>query len=507
MEPRTRHGTWHNDDLRSTRRSDAGRSKTWWRHHPILLVFCVALILRGAAILLLPFIFDDSPVLDDITYSTMAKDVSTGSTEHWDAHTTSLYNRTATLTLPLSLLYSTFGPHQLVGQIFIALIGALTAAAATRLSMEMMPTMWALGTGVILALLPSQVLWSSLVLKDPLVWLVLITLALIIAAASRTTVWNLMFLGIATVTTLLLLAHLRQHTLVVACLAVALSAWFGIKATRLSRGLGALLIGISVPWILGLGPAGIHFIQSGASSLEALRVVNAIGARSAFVAAPDQRERERSDNLARELGVPTELVGSIDDELSEGSLHTKEITRISRQHGVEEEDVRRIASELGRRTPNETAAPASTTDEESTLDPNLRHLPRGLVVMVLEPIPGRATESTSNRLAQFEAVVWYPILALALLGLPLLLRRLDVMAFPLLAGGGVLVMYALSEGNIGTAYRHRGEFVWVVAVAAAAGAMQLKVWLDRRQAPDRTASRSYHSTNLATPSRTEKTGE
>jgi hypothetical protein len=41
--------------------------------------------------------------------------------------------------------------------------------------------------------------------------------------------------------------------------------------------------------------------------------------------------------------------------------------------------------------------------------------------------------------------------------------------FPILVGGGILVMYALTEGNIGTAYRHRGEFVWVVAILGSSG--------------------------------------
>ena len=39
-----------------------------------------------------------------------------------------------------------------------------------------------------------------------------------------------------------------------------------------------------------------------------------------------------------------------------------------------------------------------------------------------------------------------------------------MLAFPVLAGAATLAMYGLTEGNLGTAYRHRGEFVWVVAL-------------------------------------------
>jgi hypothetical protein len=52
-------------------------------------------------------------------------------------------------------------------------------------------------------------------------------------------------------------------------------------------------------------------------------------------------------------------------------------------------------------------------------------------------------------------------------------KRLRVTLFPLVAGSGVLALYALAEGNIGTAFRHRGEFVWVVALLAAMGAFRI----------------------------------
>jgi hypothetical protein len=44
-----------------------------------------------------------------------------------------------------------------------------------------------------------------------------------------------------------------------------------------------------------------------------------------------------------------------------------------------------------------------------------------------------------------------------------------VLAFPLLVGGALVCMWALVDGNIGTAFRHRGEIVWAVVVLAAHG--------------------------------------
>lgn len=58
-------------------------------------------------------------------------------------------------------------------------------------------------------------------------------------------------------------------------------------------------------------------------------------------------------------------------------------------------------------------------------------------------------------------------------------RRRGEMAFPLIAGTGVLVAYALGEGNFGTAYRHLGELVSAVALAAVTGAAAIRERLAR----------------------------
>jgi hypothetical protein len=89
-------------------------------------------------------------------------------------------------------------------------------------------------------------------------------------------------------------------------------------------------------------------------------------------------------------------------------------------------------------------------------------------------------------MARLETIVWYPLLALALIGLSTVWRNRRVLAFPVVAGGAIMVMYALSEGNLGTAYRHRGEFVWVIALLAALGAERIAVWR-RRARPSETA--------------------
>lgn len=98
--------------------------------------------------------------------------------------------------------------------------------------------------------------------------------------------------------------------------------------------------------------------------------------------------------------------------------------------------------------------------------------------MLFEPVPWRQTTSANMSFARWESIIWYPLVVLAAIGVVVARRRLLTLAFALLVGAGMLLVYALAEGNIGTAYRHRGEFVWVVALFAGFG---LEYLLDRRE--------------------------
>ena len=103
--------------------------------------------------------------------------------------------------------------------------------------------------------------------------------------------------------------------------------------------------------------------------------------------------------------------------------------------------------------------------------------------MLAEPYPVPSTlHNRRLMLALAENIVWWPLLLLAFVGMVEVRRHRRVLVFPLLAGGAIVLLYALSEGNIGTAFRHRGEIVWAVAVLAAFGAKRLHMTRERQQA-------------------------
>jgi hypothetical protein len=408
--------------------------------HPLLTVFTVALVVRIVIAVALSSSFSGTLVLDNSTYHQMAVDQASENVAGWDDQTYQLYGSTAAFMFPVTVLYELFGPDPLVGQMFVALLGSAAALLVGRLALEFSETRWAIVAGLTVALLPSQAFWSSMLMKDASVWFALTGLALGAAVASRATGRQLFIAMIPAAACLLMLSYLRLHTLVVASLAFMLTSFFGIKKGRLVRIGTSLVLGVTIPWVFGgIGPAGFSLITNH-GSLEERRFFNAQGAATAIVPADGR-----------------------DEPVGQPAPQREKETGASRSR-AEESDT----------DPNQTSSPPWLSDSaESPLDPNLRHVPRGLSVMLLEPFPLPFEGSISLRLARLESLLWYPLLLLGLVGLWKVRPYVRQMAFPVLAGGGILIVYALSEGNVGTAHRHRGEFVWAIALLAVLGLRHL----------------------------------
>lgn len=408
----------------------AQRRRPFVLRHPVVSVLLLALTLRATTALALHTFFGGAVFADDSTYVLLATQVAAGRTAVWDDYTRTLYASTLTYTAPLAAVFSLLGPSVLLGQLLTACFGAASAALTTRCAVELLPVRWALAAGATVALVPSQVLFSSLVLKDAAVWAVLAGLAAAMAVLGRSTGRRVVLPLLVVTALLLLLGHLRIHTLVAAAWAVGLAAVFGVAAWRGRRLAAVLIVAVVVPWFLALGPAGLGLVLDAQGTLETRRQNNAAGAATAYV--PPARPARPAPGAAA-----TPKPSPAPDA--------------------------------------EPASPPITDDEAGSAVADLRHLPRGLTVMLLEPLPGN--DQLSNRRVQLafaENLVWWPLLALAAVGLALGRSQLRVLAFPALSAGAIAVLYALSEGNFGTAFRHRGEIVWAVALLAWSGAHALR---------------------------------
>lgn len=462
--------------------------------HPIASVFLAALAVRLVIAVFLSSYFSGTLVFDDTTYHEMAAQKAADQTAHWDQFTHTLYWSTAAFTVPVTYLYKIFGPEAIAAQIYIALLGAATAALAALLALEILQVRWALFVGAIVAFLPSQAFWSAMLMKDAPVWIVLSCLAVLVAVGNRSTGWKLVAIGIGCALMLALLSYLRPHTLVVASWAVMIAAIAGSKLAKWPRIAGAAAIGLLVPLLVGdIGLGGLSLVTN-AGALEDRRFLNAQGANTAVVdtdAAPPgsdlvplEVQKEASGLEGEAEGAETKandfLARAEELEASGGVTQPRAPKALARAARLRARAARLAAKAAALRT---AAAQALVSAQrpiplgDAPLDPDIAHLPRGLSVMLLEPFPLPFSGSPSLRMARAEAIFWYPVLGLALYGLWLARKHLRVLAFPLLAAGGIVVMYALSEGNVGTAHRHRGEFVWAVALLAGLGAKRL--W-DRR---------------------------
>jgi hypothetical protein len=113
----------------------------------------------------------------------------------------------------------------------------------------------------------------------------------------------------------------------------------------------------------------------------------------------------------------------------------------------------------------------------STYQAAVRYLPVGLAYFVLAPFPWQ-TGSRLQMSTMLEQPIWYAALALGLWGLlSAVSRRVPVgLALPALLLPA-LAFYALVMSNVGTAYRNRAQFMPMVFVYAAEGAL---AWRARR---------------------------
>ena len=445
---------------------------------PLLFVLVVALAVRVFIAVVLTRYFSGTLVLDDTTYHFLAQQMAEGQAGTWDNFIHGLYWSTASFTVPVTFLYKVFGPLPIVGQLFAAVMGTFAAVFVTRLALEFLAPRWALVAGMIVALLPSQAFWSSMLMKDASVWFALTGLGAAVAAAAQATGKRLALLGVLAASLLLMLTYLRLHTLVVAVWALMIAAFFSGKQARAARITGALFLAIMIPWIFGaIGPAGVSLIMNH-GSLEERRFENAQGAKTAIVPTGAQgvevddievaQLEQRATQLEQRATQLEQRATKVEDS---DEVRAEELRREVRALNAKVEAVRAKIKAV--EPPDNEAIPSVPAGGDGSLNPNLSHLPRGLSVMLLEPFPLPFEGSASLRLARLESLLWYPLLVFAAVGLWHARSHLRALLFPIMAGSGILIMYALSEGNIGTAHRHRGELVWIVALLAAFGMSKL----------------------------------
>lgn len=436
--------------------------RQWFVGHPLLGVAVMASVARLTAVIVLGPFRPGVVVPDEAQYLDLAESVASGrGAEAWQpGYGQSLYDATATFMRPLSALTWAFGPHQLSGQLLAALFGVIAAVLTTVLAMRLVRPRLALAAGLIVALMPSQVFWSSVVLRESMVWASLALLALAVTmAASCTSRRGLLLPGMLAFATLYGLSDLREQTAVVAAWSIVLAALVIRGRHPVLLGAGALAIALAAPAFTGLGPAGITLVESAVPRLAVIRANMSLGASSSII---------KTTPITPPRPVPS--AASSGSPTGPGAA-----TGSGRPPG----------GQTGASPPPPGEAVVGTASGQrflvdDTSAASLSALPRGLLAVTVRPYPWEATPNAQVLLAKVENVSWAALYLLAIIGAATSWRLRQITAFPIISTGAVLLVAAVTQGNLGTAFRHRGQVLWALALLAALGLQQLVDWRRRR---------------------------
>lgn len=415
--------------------------------HPVLFSFALALSLRWLLVGILRTTVGLHVFGDEWYFADIAQSVAEGDRSWWSPYDHDVYRTMRSFLLPLALLFRAFGAHTVVAPILVAVLGAGAAALVAMMAVRLWGPRWGLVAGSLVALLPSQIFFSSVTLREAQSWLLLTAAVLLYwkaGEATRHTAW--VQWAALTAGVLVMLAYLRPHTFLATCWALALASVWAVRVADWRRTAAWLLVAVLFPLWFGLGVAGVPFLLRQGRP-ENRRMANALGARTSVVAVVPS---------ATEDAGPPSGYGPADGDI----VVTPRAAEPQRSPTP---------------TPGAVGEPAAPSQQPE----GLAYLPRGLTVFLLEPLPWR-TGSVSVRLAKAESLVWYPLLLLAVPGMWILARTRRELTAVVLLFGGLSVGYGMLEGNYGTAYRHRGEVVWTVCLAAVATLRWLHAkWLRR----------------------------
>jgi len=108
------------------------------------------------------------------------------------------------------------------------------------------------------------------------------------------------------------------------------------------------------------------------------------------------------------------------------------------------------------------------------LPASLDALPQGIVAVTVRPLPWEAGASLGRVAASVESVFWLALFVLAAVGFWVRRRDLGAVAFPAALVVSAVLSGAVTQGNLGTAFRHRGQILWALAILSVAAAEHIR---------------------------------
>ena len=401
----------------------------------------------------------------------------------WFGYGESLFQSTRTFTIQIFLLFEIFGPSRFAAQCVAVLYGVLAAVLTVVVARLLVRPGYALGAGLVVALLPSQVAFSSTAIRESLIWCLLgLTIFFVFRSGRSERVLGSIGWMMATAGPIFLMSYLRIHS-------TLLIIWFlagGLLLkgrARLVRSLAVVLLVVLLPAFLGMGPGGVEYASASAKGLGTVRAVLAMSAESATAAGEPTPCFECLPISATEgpatvgPGMPAESANSAD-----GSTlgPTPGDARVVCEVGCEVlpslpgDILQRVADLNAANQKFIVDAEGRRIVLDNDLEATLASFPHGLVSVMLRPFPWEADGGFGRTAAALESPIWLLLILLSVVGLVANWRSSDEVILLVVQVALFTGAAAVTQGNLGTAFRHRGQVLVALAVLSMVGIEHLR---------------------------------
>ena len=419
---------------------------TYAVQRPVRAVLAVALLVRLLVLVAAGMVRDGVLIPDEVQYLELGALAASGRIEEFccGGYGPELYASTRFYMWQVHGLVSVFGPERWALQLLAIVYGSLTAVLVVLILQRLVSRSWALAGGVAIALWPSSVLHSIVVLRETLILAILASVGLIVLDWARTSeTRRLATGGVGLLVAVVCLGWLRDQTAVVTAWAI-LPAALVVRGGRWSRGVVALFVLLLAPWLTGTGPGGLFLIEDALPRLGTVRAWMSMEAESAHVTFDE---------------VPVSPVSPVSSgNMAIGAGASAIVTR-----PVDQIKVDGVVLDVVRSTSGQQFI------VDNSVSSSLKILPGGLSAFFFRPFVWE-DGGLEFRLAAVEGLAWTGLYILALVGLrSLWMERPDFGVFAVAWTVGMGMVAAISQGNLGTAFRHRGQLLWLVVCLAVLG--------------------------------------
>ncbi len=437
--------------------------------NPAPSVFVIALVVRLVLVVGSGLLFEGPLIPDEGAQIKLATLASEGRVDDFccGGYGKALYESTRLFAWQVHGLTAVFGPIRWILRMPAVLFAATTAFVVARIADRFVSKRWALGAGLVMAITPSMVLHSSVVLRESLIWLLVAAAAgMVLSWSDSGSVLRLVWAAVGLFAVLVGLGWLRDQTAVVLAWSLVPSALMLSHRRTVRVGLVLVLL-VAGPWLTGSGPAGLYLMNNAASRLGSVRAWMSLEADSAFV----------SFDVLPSVVEP--VLPSVAEPLPGGAT--------SGAVGIASRVTEEVS--VGGRT---LSIVANSLLVDNTFSSNLKAVPNGLAAFYLRPYlwEGLAGGSLILLGASVENLVWLVGYSLALYGVrPMWRLNPSFLVFGITYFASTGLVASVSQGNLGTAFRHRLQIIWLVAVFGAVGGQELwyRFQTQRRAVEDKHA--------------------